>query len=86
MARSSYLLFNGLRPTVEPEGGGSRSDTWRCLNVVGGLLSFLHQWIVAQRLMVVEVLVAESDGEYPLPHQRRHRMFDVGLGSPIDKA
>lgn len=53
---------------------------------VGGLLSFLHQRIVAQRLMVVEVLVAESDGEYPLPHQRRHRMFDVGMGSPIDQA
>ena len=31
-----------------------------------------HQWIVAQRLMVVEVLVAERDGEYPLSDQRRH--------------
>ena len=45
-----------------------------------------HQWVVAQRLMVVEVLVAERDGEYPLPHQRRHRMFDVRLRSSIDKA
>lgn len=45
-----------------------------------------HQWIVAQRLMVVEVLVAERDGEYPLPDQRRHRMLDVGLRAPIDKA
>ena len=31
-----------------------------------------HQWIVAQRLMVIEVLVAERDPEYPLPNQRRH--------------
>ncbi len=45
-----------------------------------------HQWIVAQRLMVVEVLVAERDGEYPLPDKRRDRMLDMGLGSPIDKA
>jgi hypothetical protein len=36
--------------------------------------------------MVVEVLVTERDGEYPLPDQCRHRMLDLRLGSPIDKA
>lgn len=36
--------------------------------------------------MVVEVLVAERDGEYPLPDQRRDRMLDLRLGSTIDKA
>ena len=36
--------------------------------------------------MVVEVLVTERDGEYPLPDQRRNRMLDMRLGPPIDKA
>jgi len=36
--------------------------------------------------MVVEVLVAERDGEYPLSDQRCNRMLDMGLGSTIDKA
>lgn len=36
--------------------------------------------------MVVEVLVAEREGKYPLPDQRDHRMLDVGLRSPIDEA
>jgi hypothetical protein len=36
--------------------------------------------------MVVEVLVAERNPDYPLPHQRRHRMLDLRLGPPIDEA
>jgi hypothetical protein len=41
---------------------------------------------MAQRLMVVEVFVAKRDPKHPLPNQRRHRMLDQRLGSPIDKA
>ena len=36
--------------------------------------------------MVIEVFIAERDGEYPLPHQRRHRVFDQVLPSIIAKA
>jgi hypothetical protein len=36
--------------------------------------------------MVVEVLAAERDGEYPLSNQRCNRMLDLRLGSPIDEA
>ena len=45
-----------------------------------------HQWIVPQRLVIVEVLVAEREGEYPLPDQGRHRMLDMRLRSMVDKA
>ena len=36
--------------------------------------------------MVIEVLVAERNGKYPLSNQRRHRMLNMRLRPPVDKA
>ena len=45
-----------------------------------------HHRIVAQFVMIVEVLIAERDPEHPLPDQRHHLMFDQVLASHIVKA
>jgi hypothetical protein len=41
---------------------------------------------VAQFVMVIEVFIAERDGEHPLPHQGRHLVLDQVLPSIIAKA
>jgi hypothetical protein len=45
-----------------------------------------HHRIVAQLVMVVQVLVAQRDAEYPLPYQRADLMLDQLRAPPIRKA
>ena len=44
-----------------------------------------EQRIVSQSVMVVQVLIAQRQAEYPLTHERRNRMLDQRGIAPINK-
>jgi hypothetical protein len=44
-----------------------------------------HHRIVAQPLVIVQILVAERHAKHPLPEQRAHRMLDRILSAFIDE-
>ncbi len=45
-----------------------------------------HHRIVAQVVVVVEVLIPQRDAEHPLADQRGHRVFDISAIARVAKA
>jgi len=45
-----------------------------------------HHRIMAQVVVVVEVLIAQRDAEHALADQRGHRVFDISAIAPVAKA
>jgi hypothetical protein len=60
--------------SVEPRFAGQR----RAIRAFGRQLAAEHRHhrVVAQLVVIDQVLVAQRDTEYPLPDQARHRVFD----------